>query len=638
MLPVRHWQQWLAEAQGLPSDSALWDELDLFVKELNSIRDRKLLEAKEHLIQCEHALNQVQNAHGPLLRYLGLGALYQEGVQTIPKDKTRELLNQIEQLSAQLGEVENLRLQQLASFSEEERRTEQIRALRKQIQEAHQDISLALEQSEPVPPILPNTESADAGPRASPDAETQQPATMASVSSDPPTLSKLAPESTIPAPTPSETITVASIIPDLIIAPELPGTPARPESKSVDPEPSSVSADAREQPDVPVQPEPVSSTQPSLSLAGSTSPQGGPPLSELNELRELRELRELHELRDLRPSPMRVGDEDLRSMISEVLAHGQQTAVLPTLLVDQQRRWLRQGQNLRGYLAARYLEDHRLSIEPPPVPAWLCWLALLVSDAGATRIDFQAQEFSSDLYQFCSTPQPSGMQRFLVCWLCASLLGPQPRRAMQLAVHLRSSLWEAEWAHDDFFFFCRRYLLDPAREGKEPRVRAEDAPELLQQRFRERIATASNIMSLSNNYRNSLVRRYWLQLVGRGGPVHSLLEHATRGALPDAIPSPEEVAIKVSDWPIIEADYRRNIERRLGNFVDILREALVLQKQLQAQNSAAQHQTPLPTAEAEHALACASPLLTQIEEEGCASLAAFQKLVERLRVCREERG
>lgn len=674
MTDFAHWARWLAEAEASPADVQLWDGLEGFIATLRDIAARKAEEA-DALRRRRRTLDQLRligSAHGDQLLYLGLSAVDLVNVPVLAKNAAWDELDaRAGRILAALKEIMTLRQRSCRTFAEEEERTAAIRQLRQSLERDY--AALPIESTElaaselsfvpptsrqgaPPSPVEPAASdaivavegevggeaageasgTASAEPACEPSGSQPSQEFAVSVPDEPAhELPDRASRSELTASDPVELPEPAlepalTTVGTLESGYELPtqGPAAAPVSEVLDPEQTHVR-------DVPV-------------ISAAASPSGSPVDSAAAALDDsLATLPELPSEPDPEPERSRaivqgggnglrvLDDDELRETLTGLVQACAPAEALVRLLVDQQRRWLRRRQLLRAHVAARYLADHHPDAEPAPVQAWLCWLVVLLFDPGAQRIDFRAQEFAASLYSFCSMPQPIALQRFLVCWFCAALIGPYADRARQLAVHLRPSLWDADWAHHEFFYFCRLHLIEPVRLGKLLRFPSKDTTEGLRERMAEHAKRADKIVSLSNNYRNALVKRFWPSLVGPGGPVQRLLDGVRHATVPDPLPGVDEIAGSHPDWSRIEAHYRRNMESRLGTFLDELRGALVLQRQLQQQTGADQQHAVLSAAEVERALEHTPALQAQLDTDGCPSLGGFELLVERLHKIRE---
>lgn len=271
-----------------------------------------------------------------------------------------------------------------------------------------------------------------------------------------------------------------------------------------------------------------------------------------------------------------LSDAELREAVEKAVA-GPAAPQTLIALWEQQRRWLLKGQNLRAYAAARAIEtlNSAQSDRPGAVPAWLCWLSVALTDPGASRIDFNVGELIPHLADAGRLPEES--QRFLLVWLAVALLGREPDRAIQVAQYVPSGLEDQPWVEGSALHrFCRAYLLSPARRGERPHLSPQESSETIHRRLEEELAAAQRIVHLAHNYQNTYVKRFWMSLVGHGGPVDQLLHQARDGNLPDRLPDPERLASQARGWGKIEARYRSNMLARLGTFLEHLRGAVLL--------------------------------------------------------------
>ncbi len=679
-MSATHWHRLLDEARTFPPDQEIWAELDDFVDSLRQIRADKLAEATRIQLSCkiDAALKWIVEEHSALLRFLGLSVPpISLGVGSIELER---LYEHVEEFGGLLAALSDLRCRPCETFTEEERRADEIRAIRA---EAKRRLAV-LEVIQPLAGHLatyPSNSSETSRPAENARLDPEEGSMEGALAMD--TLVGAAygssdevpavqePSEGAPSDVPGETSELGRLAGEIEEASlgkiETTGTDAvgtegmdevetegvdevgtegvdegeieskdggeieaRDEVETKDGGEAEVKdggeVEAKDGGEVQVEAAVADEgeTKVGAALAEEGEPPSGPTAVDASP--------------SFAPSKINAWREFDEQVLGERCAVFLDSSApeLGSVLVELQRRWLRRGQLLRGYLAARHLEELASVGESPMIPAWLCWLASLLFDPGALRIDFQVQEFTLQLHGLSAAPQSASVQRFLFCWLGVALLGPQPQRAVQIAFHLKPSLWEAEWAHDELFYFCRRCLIEPARQGRQPRFRLHGAPDELWKQIRERAGKAGEIMSLNNNYRNALVKRYWFHLVGKGGPVERLIDGARQGTLPDPLPTVADLTNSHDDWTRIEADYRRNMERRLGNFLDVLREALVLHQQLRAQQVALEQQTLLSQTETEQALSNAPALIAQIEREGCPSLAGLQHLVKRLHDTREQ--
>lgn len=585
------WAHWLQEIAQLPSDSSWWDSVEGFLNEVRRVAAEKEGERSAVRNNLRQALDDLARTYPTEIRYFRLEQPTSWDASRVSKSEAISLTEEVGRLAEFLAKAHELRGKHCDTIEEDERRQADLRTLRDEIQATyHKLYTLRFSTEEHSPPLVAD-----------------QPPPFPTPSS--PTASDL---SRVPEKNESPPVESAQEEGQMSDQPQVAEIPI---PELLNPIPFEIPAAVH---DV---------TLPAAQEAEAKASLAPPQAISSSEAHQEKRIP------SLKKQTCELTDQEIARAILQASDKESEEDV-HNLLVEQQLRWLMKGQNLRAYLAARYVEEHEAEIKQPNdtgdsqlIPAWLCWFAVLVSDPGACRLDFDIAEFIPHLSALGQQPEPH--QRFFLAWLCAGLLGEEAPRCIQAAQpHLSKGIFEAEWLKESSFFrFCIDHLAEPASRGRRLQISTRQSPESLRQRSQKAIKAASEITTLGN-YGNTAVTRYWLRLVGKEGPVYALLNQARSGSFPKTLPEPEYLATDVDEWSKIQSSYRNNILKRLSTFLDHLREAAALHNALQSQPQS--NPSVLQADQITEALRDGEALVDKLKVSTCPSVAGYRTVTVRL--------
>jgi hypothetical protein len=248
----------------------------------------------------------------------------------------------------------------------------------------------------------------------------------------------------------------------------------------------------------------------------------------------------------------------------------------------------------------------------------------MLGDEGAMEPGYDITELQHASHQLGDLEEPA--QRFFVAWMCVGLLGPLASRALPIAKGLPDKLLNAAWATDSRLDrFLLDQLLEPARRGRSPKVVPRESVESLRQRLLGELSGAATIVDRAINYQNGLVRHYWIDLVGQGGPIQLLLADARAGRFRSPWPDEDTLARDVDGWHRVQARYRTNILNRLSTFLTHLRAAESIADALRVRTT--NGQDALDREEILSALHGHERLIARLEEDRAPSLVGYRRII-----------
>lgn len=330
-----------------------------------------------------------------------------------------------------------------------------------------------------------------------------------------------------------------------------------------------------------------------------------------------------------RPSLSTLDDDDLAQAVIESLGFGPSEQLADELCELQTRAFLG-GDNLCAFLAAHVLETERGTPSDACVqrfiPSTLCRLAVGVAECHTSPPWGPTPDVIG--YVASLSRLPLAQQRFLVAWLTLAVTGSTAESYRDLARNfpVEGALLVSEAR---FPKFCIDEILGPAARGKSIQIVSDLAPEQMQQRAAAELTQAKDVIHLAAHYKNMMVKRCWIAIAGRGGPVQHLLERLEAGDATLVLPSSaDQIAGQIDDWQQVKAAYRSNIQQRLDKFLEHANAARRWQAAARGASDGSQRQ--LDQARIVSLLADADRFVNELHDKHCPSAHAFALLRDRL--------
>lgn len=571
------WEQCLEILDATEPESSAWDDVEQFLDQVRTLASTKVQARQAHRREVSEVIEAIRATHTDALGFLEIDTSSWTS-DHLATDAAPEALRELEAFRETLKLFEPLLGQQARTFHEQRRNGEEMSRLAALAADSRDRLAVLL-----VPPASEGrAETAiekDSAPEISIEAEPQVPMEAELPAAGGGTLV----DETLPG-TESSTFTAAPA--DRTVEPPAAEPPQQTPTESVE----------------------VVDVQGSVS-----SPDFARAVSAIDISAEPDAIRE-----DVSPA---LAEEELPSAPTELSV---------AALIPRQRDWLIRRRLLAATIAGAWLEEHGRMTQDQErtyTPHWLCQFALLMDDPGTAAWPFEPAEliaFHAGLDQ-----EPIERQRTFLGWLCAGLIGEGAHRALQVARTVDVRLIAGHWLGDSALHqFCTASLLEPARNGQLPRFATGHSIADLNVERTAQLKAAEAITTRSSNYKNRFVIRYWMDMVGPGGPVQKLLARASAGTPIELLPTSEDLAGSVRGWHDVLSTYRSNILNRLDDFLDHLKQVAIVDERLRLFHG--QSSSMISVDRAVQAVAEARAQASRLFEQGCPSAGAFSAISDSL--------
>lgn len=609
------WGPILETIRSWAPDSSAWSLTEQFTEAVRHISAEKSVPEPDRRGELKEALEALCRDQAKELQFLRLEAALTWSSESPPVADVRRALENVRALSKLLASTQEVRGRACPTIDDEDQRTAELAKLRAEANQlwpslletfAADDASNDAPEAPPEP-VAPTVVSAPAPPGLETGVSVDSPERKADDESEGKT--RVEDEAS------SDTIAAPSTTPG--VSPGVP-TPAAPAPESAPIADHGPVATAVE----PGPAQDIAPDQGAITAITGLSAEAG--------VLRVRAEEHVPEEAPAAPSEEPGEEEDLTLASTVLRAADRQRAAI--MAAELQRRWLMDGRNVAGYIAARVveqagLEEQRLRVPSVFVPSWLCQFATILGDERALKLDVSLPQFYARFRELGVQSVPR--QRFFMGWLWVGLLGEPSRYAIQVCQQVDTHALSLDWIGGGLL---RRFLMEglvaAGRRGKVFRLDPSTAVETLQQKRAAELLRAGEIQARKVNYQNRFVSHYWHTLVGSGGPVQRLLSLAKRGPLVETIPGADEVARQVDGWNQIVAAYRNNVLMRLDDCLGHLSTIRRIDQQLGI--DATDHKTQEWTGNLAEIAGTARELAVRVAAEECPSAAALDRLAGQL--------